>query len=356
MELVRRTTRWVVDFWGHLGTFVKVAGTVTALIGIAVTVTQTYNAVSAHFARRDAVRDLVAVAERQLQGGDHAAAWNSNTWALDLIPGDENAQRQQVVIAKQWLQNARLSSERGPKSFAQLVAPLEEVLLARSLKAEPIERADMEAHIAWARFLRTKDAGGARIDVDGVLDSALRSDPQNAVAHSVKGFWLLWRRGPLAEIRRHCDAALAGHGDQAFADYLVLRGWLNQARGGEDYGFGALEYANRLHRRGRVPDDATIQRELLVIYEEALRSRGYLDRLAGVMVPTDHAALLVTLGRATGREDGRHNAEALRGYFVERSGNRTEARRIFQEVINTTPATGSPARALAAEGLHRLKD
>lgn len=356
MELVRRTTRWVVDFWGHLGTFVKVAGTLTALIGIAVTVSQTYNAISAQFARREAVRDLIAVAERQLQGGDHAAAWTSNGRALEFAPNDERVQQQQVAIAKLWLQNARLSSAGGPKSFGQLVAPLEEALVARSLKAEPEARGDMEAHIAWARFLRSRDDGGARFDVDGAIDAALRSDPQNALAHSIKGFWLLWRRGPLAEVRRQFDAALAGRGEQAFADHLVLQGWLNHWRSGEEYAFGALEYANRLHRRGRSLGDASVQGALLSIYEEALRNRNYLDRLAGVLVPTDHAGLLVALARETGREERRHNAEALRGYFIERSGNRTEARRIYQDVINTTPATGSPARALAAEGMQRLRD
>ncbi|WP_119422262.1 hypothetical protein [Desertibaculum subflavum] len=355
MELVRRTTRWVVDFWGHLGTFVKVAGTATALIGIAVTVTQTYDAVSAHFARREAVRDLVAVAERQLQGGDHAAAWSSNLRALELIPRDETAERQQIVIAKLWLQEARLSSQGGPKSFAQLVGPLEEVLLARSLKAEPADRAEIEAHIAWARFLRSRDASGAPIDVDGAIDAALKSDPQNATAHAIKGFWLLWRRGPLAEVRRHFDAALAGRGDQGFADHLVMKGWLNQARSGEDYAYGAIEYANRLHRRGRSFDDATIRGDLLAIYEEALRSRGFLDRLAGVLVPTDHADLLASLGGQTGNDERRRHAEALRGYFVERSGNRAEARRIYQHMINTAP-DASRARAFAAEGLLRLRD
>jgi hypothetical protein len=354
MELVRRTTRWVVDFWGHLGTFVKVAGTVTALIGIAVTVLQTYNAVSAYFAKRETVRDFTAVAERQLASGDHAAAWLSNAKALELAADDAAVQQQQIAIAKRWLQNARVSSAGGPTSFTQLVAPLEEALVARSLRAEPWARADIEAHIAWARFLRSRDGSGAGIDIDGAIELALRSDPHNAVAHAVKGFWLLWRRGPLADVRRHFDAALVGHGDRAFADQLVLAGWLNRWRSGEDYAFGAIEYANRLHRRGRALGDAQVQSTLMAVYEDALRSRGFLERLAGVIVPTDHADLLVVLSRDA-NDARRQSAEALRGYFIERSGNRTEARRIYQDLIAATPS-GSLARSFAAEGLARLRD
>lgn len=354
MELVRRTTRWVVDFWGHLGTFVKVAGTLTALIGIGVTLTQTYKAISGYFAIRAAVEETRALADRQLEGGDYAAAWASNAKALDLAPGDDRARQQQITIAKLWLQNARITASSGPRSFSQLVAPLEETLIARSLKAEGPARADMEAHIAWARILRSRDSSRAP-EIDGPIDTALRLEPQNAVAHAVRGYWRLQSGALLPEVRRHFDSAVAGIGDKAFADRLVLAGWLNRWQSGQDYALGAIEYAGRLQRRGRSLGDVATQAGLMSAYEDGLRHRDYLERLTGILLPSDHAALLDALTRTIGREDRRRNAEALRAFFVERSGNVAEARRIYEALIAAGPGESKLAHDFAVESYARLR-
>jgi hypothetical protein len=354
MELVRRTTRWVVDFWGHLGTFVKVAGTVTALIGIGVTLTQTYKAVSGHFAARAAVEELRALANRQVEGSDYAAAWTSNARALELAPDDEAARQQQISIAKLWLQNARIAADSGPRSFSQLVAPLEETLIARGLKAQGPARADMEAHIAWARILRSRDSSRAP-EIDGPIDTALQIDPQNAAAHAVRGYWRLSAGAPLPEVRRHFDRAIAGTGDKAFADRLVLTGWLNRWHSGQDYALGAIEYAGRLQRRGRSLGDVATQSGLMAAYEDGLRNRDYLERLTGILLPSDHAALLDSLTRTIGREGRRRNAEALRAFFIERSGNVAEARRIYEALIAAGPGESKLAHDFAIESYARLR-
>ena len=354
MELVRRTTRWVVDFWGHLGTFVKVAGTVTALIGIGVTLTQTYKAVSGYFAARAAVEELHALADRQLEVRDYAVAWTSNAKALELAPGDEAARQQQIAIARLWLQNARIGADGGPRSFGQLVTPLEETLIARSLKAQGAARADMEAHIAWARILRSRESSRSP-EIDGPIDTALQIDPQNAVANAVRGYWRLQTGALLPEVRRHFDRAVAGTGDKAFADRLVLTAWLNRWQSGQDYALGAIEYAGRLERRGRSLGDVSTQSGLMAAYEDGLRNRDYLERLTGILLPGDHAALLDTLTRTIGREDRRRNAEALRGFFVERSGNVAEARRIYEALIAAGPGESKLAHDFAVDSYARLR-
>lgn len=356
MGLVRKAARWAVDFWAHLNTFVKVAGTLTALIGIAVTFIQTYDAVTGYFETREAARDFRALADRQLESGDYAAAWASNAKALELRPHDDDTERQQIAIAKQWLQNARIGSGGGPSSFAQLVTPLEEVLTARAIKASGAERADIEAHIAWARFLRSRDSGRPP-EIDAPIQAALRVDPENAVAHAVKGFWLVWSGGPLPDARQAFDNAIAATGgDTAFADRLVLSAWLNRARSKEDYALGAVEYASRLLRRGRPLGDSAAHTALLVAcYEDGLRDHAYLGRLAGLLVPTDHVALLEILGQKADREDRRRTADALRAFFLERTGNRAEARRIYEAILAAEPTGGSLLHSFVTEGHNRLR-
>ena len=342
------------DAWGGLNTLVKIGGTLTALIGIAATLFQTWGSIQGYFADNAALRDQLVIADRRLAEKDYAAAWAENGKALKLSAKSETALEQKSRIAMLWLENARLSSLPGARNFTDIARPLEDALIERSLKLGGPEKAEVEAHIGWARFLRSRDNAGA-VDVDGPLDAALRLDPGNATAHAVKGFWRIWQAKSPAAARPHFDAALAAKEPSPFVEGLVIAAWMNFWSSGEPFAFGAVDYANRLRKLGRLDDGEPSIAGLYGIYFDGVRDPTYLTRLDGVLPAAEHIELLARLDKEPISDNGRLATAALRAHYLAQTGATDEARRLFEKVVAETPAMADQrASDFAKAGLARL--
>ena len=343
------------DVWGGLNTIVKVGGTLTALIGIVATLYQTYDSMRDGFAERAAVREHLAIADRQLSEKDYAAAWVENAKVLKLEGKHEAALDQRTRIAMRWLENARVSDRgSGPRTFTELTRPLEDALLERSPKLRDADRAEVEAHIGWARFLRSRDSAPS-IDVDGPLDTALRLDPGNATAHAVKGFWQMWRRKSPTTARLHFDAALASKHDGSFTDNLIILAWLNFSSSDDELALGAVDYANRIRKLGRLHRIETSIKRLYPLYFDGLRRPAYLARLDGLMPASDHLEMLAMLDQTQLSNSERLAVAALRAHYLEQSGSTAEARQLYEKVVADMPefADQRPGE-FAKAGLRRL--
>ena len=67
-------------------------------------------------------------------------------------------------------------------------------------------RADLQAHLGWADFLRGRD--GIATDPAALYRNALADDAGNVYAHTMWAHWLVWQGGKLeGEVRQHLEAA-----------------------------------------------------------------------------------------------------------------------------------------------------
>ena len=166
---------------------------------------------------------------------------------------------------------------------------------------------------------------------------ALRLDPGNATAHAIKGFWRIWQAKSPAAARPHFDAALAAKQASPFADGLIIAAWMNFWSSGEPFAFGAVDYANRLRKLGRLADGEPSIARLHGIYVDGLRDPAYLARLDRVIPPADHAELLALLDKERLSNNERLATAALRAHYLAQAGAAAEARRLYEKVVAETP-------------------
>jgi hypothetical protein len=165
---------------------------------------------------------FVAAADERLTHHDYEAASAANAKARQLAPTDGSATAQQVQIAIKWLEDVHLSSANGPQTFSAVVDPLKAVLVERLAETRGTARADLQAHIGWANFLRSRD-GLPAVDIAEEFDAAIASDPANLYGHVMRGFWILWQAQPIDAARADFDFAMRSTTDPAFSDRMIAR-------------------------------------------------------------------------------------------------------------------------------------
>ena len=106
----------------------------------------------------------------------------------------------------QWLRDGRPGPGRGFSEIVDRVVPGLERAVAEPAAAGQ-RRADLLAHLGWARFLKSRD-GVITADPAADYARALAADPRNAYAHAFWGHWILWQHGDLAAAMRHFADAL----------------------------------------------------------------------------------------------------------------------------------------------------
>jgi tetratricopeptide (TPR) repeat protein len=325
-----------------------IAGT-SAAVALVTALVQGYSAVDDYLARRGDFRELVKVADGQLGGGEYNAAFNSNAKALDLEPNNGVALEQRAQIAMRWLENARIGSKPDAKAFADIVDPLEEVLIRRSASVPGQELADIKAHIGWARFLRSRDGAPVPHIMDE-FNEAISLDRDNMYAHVMRGFFIVWQREPVERALPDFDVALRSSIDPEFSDRMVLAALTNFDN--EADRFAAIAYANKIRKSGRMIGAGSINR-LLWYYEYGLSDLQYLARLSQVLPSDEHVANLDWLAKDQ-NADRLLTISVLGGYFLEKAGRRSEALAVYSKAVASSPGSGSRAVSLAQSGIRRL--
>lgn len=137
---------------------------------------------------------------------DEAGPLESSLWAIERRR--QVLQTQQEDVAMQWLRDGRPGPGHAFSEIVDRVAPgLERAVAAPAVVGQ--RRADLLAHLGWARFLKSRD-GVVTADPAADYASALAADPHNAYAHAFWGHWILWQHGDLAVAMRHFADALGG--------------------------------------------------------------------------------------------------------------------------------------------------
>lgn len=180
------------------------------------------------------VDEMARVAQIQSDRDEPAAAWaglaqamaltdeagplESSLWAIDRRR--HAVRTQQDDVAMQWLRVGRPEPGHTFSDMVDRVVPgLERAAADRSVVGQ--RRADLLAHLGWARFLKSRD-GSTSADPSADYARALAADPHDAYANAFWGHWILWQHGSLAAASAHFADALvdprAGKGP--FREYL----------------------------------------------------------------------------------------------------------------------------------------
>jgi hypothetical protein len=296
---------------------------------------------------------FVAAADERLTHHDYEAASAANAKARQLAPTDGSATAQQVQIAIKWLEDVHLSSANGPQTFSAVVDPLKAVLVERLAETRGTARADLQAHIGWANFLRSRD-GLPAVDIAEEFDAAIASDPANLYGHVMRGFWILWQAQSIDAARADFDIAMRSTTDPAFSDRTIMAGLTNIQS--DEFMAGAIEYANTIRRTGRDLDDHT-KRLLIWYYSNCLHDNQLLARIAKTLPASEQTPLLDWLKKAAASPGDKRVASYFAAFFAARDGQKSDAIQRYTNLVGTTPdneRSGNEIYRMSQDALKQL--
>ncbi len=282
----------------------------------------------------------LAAAVQLCEAGSHAVAWKQFDAIAAERVADESVRTSREDCAMRWLREARVAGDK--ETFAALVAPLQPVLAQGMAAARGERRADLQAHLGWADFLRSRD-GGAPADPPALYRGALADDAGNVFAHTMWAHWLVWQGGRIeGEVRQHLEAAARSPREHPWLRRMqfsiaFLRGELN--------GY-ALEVLNQMRSAGEQPD--TAQRDLVwrrLIDWGLLAGDPEREQMLGFLSPADALATVEWLypqeQMVADRQPLHRFALAL---LQARAGRQDEARSALEALQRTLAATRQETR------------
>jgi tetratricopeptide (TPR) repeat protein len=342
-----RVRRWATS----LSAIIAALGIVSAGIGYVTSGVQFFVDIGDYFEGQSELKSLIAAADERLARADFDSAWQTNAKARQLAPKNAEAAAQQARIAMKWLENVQLSTTAGPRKFSDVVDPLKSVLIERLAGAQGREKADLHAHIGWANFLRARD-GHPPAAIAEEFEAALREDPDNLYGRVMRGFWVLWTRGPLDKARTDFDVALRSNVDPAFSDGLIMSALTNSTS--DAFVAGAIEFANKIRKAGRNISDAQ-KATLIWYYSTGLRSSETLLKISAVLPADEQIAFLDWLRQADTDDYRKRTATYAMAVFAERAGRKDEALQHYTTLVSTSPGAGEDLTRLSQEAVGRLQ-
>src|SRR5262249_55936453 len=158
----------------------------------------------------------------------------------ELDPIDRDAQTSEARAAMLWLETLRAQN----LTFTDVANQLLPVLDGALARAKGSAAGDLLAHIAWANFLKDRDA--IREDVDASLKAAFAADPHNVYAHAMSGFLILWQGGEVKSAESQFAAALATGRARPYVRQLQVSALTNGESPEKDA--AALRVANEMRK------------------------------------------------------------------------------------------------------------
>ncbi|NOY58194.1 MAG: hypothetical protein GXO75_04550, partial [Calditrichaeota bacterium] len=193
-------------------------------------------------------------------------------------------------LAMLWMRKIR-STEKS-LSFSEIADRLSPVLFRGVTFSKGKKAADYIAHLGWAMYLKHRDGSANPGEVQPYFDWAIKKDPKNAYAHAMLGFWMLFRRQPLAEVKPHFEIALASVDVEAATRPdirdLQLSALLNS--GGRVVEAETLRVADEVRREAQVLSREK-NRQILQIYEMNWKPERW-EIVGTILSPEAHLGLL----------------------------------------------------------------
>ncbi len=285
-----------------LDTPLKWIGAVAAVVSVLLGINQVTRLVAEDAERQRQVTELRAVADQQEKNADYPAAWSSLDQAMKAadqgsylakLVGQLDQVRldlriEQEDLAMTWLRDVTVPSGA---TFSSVVDPLVAVATRGVVASTGPRKADLLAHVGWAYFLKSRD-GGTSGNPEETYRQALEIDPANPFAHAQWGHLIMWRRGAFSEATKHFAAAVAAGRERPYVRRLQVAAM--RLYGSLDTERGLLEAVNDM-RKNDEPVDAATRRGVYSLYYSAFNADDSLQRVLGLVPPTEHLATVRAL-------------------------------------------------------------
>jgi tetratricopeptide (TPR) repeat protein len=288
-EVVAEVARMTQPWWHW---FLRPQGLVLLVLVALLAAGSVWQGLSWYSARREQTRQataLLAQGRLQAESGNYASAWNLLEQAGSLHPVPPEVIDAQERLAMEWLDNARGSQLSGSlKDIADKVSPV----LSRGAVAGKGERAaDLLAHMGWGDFLRLREGVGG-LDPTRQYRRAIEIDSGNVFAHTMWGFEILRKGGPLAEANRHFAVALESKRERQYVRHMQFSAllWAHDPELESE----AIRVANEIRRGGETMPAGTPERSdtwrLWNIYYSRLVFGHDKPQFLSALPPADHLA------------------------------------------------------------------
>jgi hypothetical protein len=265
--------------------FWKWVGYATALLSLAAGIREVVNQISDRRETSRQLSSLLASEKLEAQSNDYPSAWRSLDQAAKLDPDSADVRDAQENLALQWLDNVSISE--GGK-FSDITDKLDPVLTKGiAASKSPRHQADLEAHLGWSYFLRSRENGSGP-DPAATYADAVKKDSDNPYAQSMWGHWILWNHGSIGDTDAHFAAALSSNRERAFVRRLQLSAFLNDHDDAADEEI--VRIANTIRKeQGTVPAD--IRQKIFSLYYRKLIPAGAgTPRFINAVPPAEHVA------------------------------------------------------------------
>ncbi len=314
--------------WKSLGDFLKWVGGITAVLSLIITLGQVSSIYTNLREKQQTVSELIQIGNLQRDRGNYAAAWDSYAEAITLDPGNRAARDERVQLAMLWMRKIR-STEKNTR-FSEIADQLSPLLFRGATFSKGKEAADYIAHLGWAMYLKYRDGRASPGEVRAYYDWALSEDPQNAYAHAMLGFWILFQRGPLLDAKSHFKIALSSVDITARPEIrdLQLSALLNS--GGRAGEAETLRVADEMRRAG----DAISMRNkdrILQIYEMNWEAERW-KTLSPALAAEAHLQLLLFLFVEHDPSEKRPKHGLIEAHLYRALGKPAKALAIYQSI------------------------
>lgn len=287
------------------------------------------------FEHREQSRQVTALLKQgqlQADSGNYASAWNLLEQAAVIHPPSSEVIDAQERLAMAWLDNARGSQLTGNlKDIAEKVLPV----LSRGAVAGKGERsADLLAHMGWGDFLRSREGVGG-LDPTQNYRRAIEIDPGNVFAHTMWGFEILRKGGPLAEANRHFAIALQSKREREYVRHMQISALLWAPD--PELECEVIRVANEMRRGGESMPTGTPERSdtwrLWNVYYSRLIFDHDKPQFLAAIPPPDHVATFRWLyPEDQFPQDKYHLYLYILAQLQELSGDRTNALASYQKL------------------------
>jgi tetratricopeptide (TPR) repeat protein len=327
------------------------------LVGIAILllavigVWLTYSRIQHGRETREQIARVITEAKNDLEAHAYPEAFEIVDKAKMQFPGDSELQKMQQQIAMSWLRNIRVTV--GEQTFSQIVAKLRPVLSSGAAASSGQEAGDLLAHLGWCEYLRARDFA-TDADPESYFKKAVAADPSNAYAHSMWGFWLLYKNDAqdLPQAQQHFDLAVKSNRDRLWVRNLQIAALLQYYQPAKER--EAIRVANAMRLEGASIQDPT---RLWSVYEQPLVRGQDMQNFLDLLPPDQHIATFKWLFPETSFSDSKLAMYRLMlGRLEEAAGHRENAMASYELVeqdFRRSKSTG-PLLDRALEGIARL--
>jgi hypothetical protein len=303
-------------------------------------------------AAREQIARVTTQANNDLEAGAYSESFETVKTARMQFPDDSELQKMEQRIAMTWLRNIRVTV--GEQTFSEIVVKLRPTLSSGAAAASGEAAGDLLAHLGWCEYLRARDFV-TDADPESYFKKAIAADASNPYAHSMWGFWLLYKHDlhDLPQAQQHFDVAVKSNRDRLWVRNLQVAALLQYYQPAKER--EAIRAANAMRLEGTPVQDA---QRLWPIYEQALVRGASTEDFLQLMPPEEHVATFKWLFPEASFSDSKLAMyRFMSGRLEEVAGHRENALASYEFVeqdFRRSRSTG-PLLDRALEGIARLR-